>query len=60
MLGAIQLLIALPIDGTWVLLAAGISRWLASRPLWLRMQRWTLGGAFGVLAVWLAFDTRRT
>ncbi len=59
MLGAIQLLVALPIDGTWVLLAGGISRWLASRPLWLKMQRWTLGGAFGVLAVWLAFDTRR-
>ena len=24
------------------------------RPLWLRLQRWVLGGAFGVLAVWLA------
>jgi threonine/homoserine/homoserine lactone efflux protein len=53
------LLIALPIDGAWVLLAGGISRWFAGRPLWLKMQRWTLGGAFGVLAAWLAFDNRQ-
>lgn len=58
-LGAVQLLIALPIDGAWVLLAGGISRWFADRPLWLKMQRWTLGGAFGLLAAWLAFDSRQ-
>jgi threonine/homoserine/homoserine lactone efflux protein len=59
-LGTVQLLVALPIDGAWVLLAGGVSRWFADRPLWLKMQRWVLGGAFGVLAGWLAFDTRRT
>jgi threonine/homoserine/homoserine lactone efflux protein len=59
-LGTVQLLVALPIDGAWVLLAGGISRWFAKRPLWLKMQRWMLGGAFGALAAWLAFDTRRT
>lgn len=58
-LGSIQLLVALPIDAAWILLASVISRWFADRPLWLRMQRWTLGGAFGVLAVWLALDSRR-
>jgi threonine/homoserine/homoserine lactone efflux protein len=42
------------------MLAGGVSRWFADRPLWLKMQRWVLGGAFGVLAAWLAFDTRRT
>ena len=59
-LGSVQLLVALPIDAAWVLLAGGISRWFAHRPLFLRMQRWILGGAFGVLAAWLALDTRRT
>ena len=59
-LGTIQLAVALPIDGCWVLLAGGISRWFADRPSWLKMQRWVLGSAFGVLAGWLAFDTRRT
>jgi threonine/homoserine/homoserine lactone efflux protein len=59
-LGSVQLLVALLIDGAWVLLAGGVARWFADRPLWLKMQRWVLGGAFGVLAGWLAFDTRRT
>ena len=59
-LGTVQLLVALPIDSAWIMLAGGISLWFAERPLWLRMQRWALGGAFGALAAWLALDTRRT
>lgn len=59
-LGTVQLLVALPIDAAWVVLAGGISRWFASRSLWLKMQRWVLGGAFGALAAWLAFDTKHT
>jgi threonine/homoserine/homoserine lactone efflux protein len=59
-LGTVQLLVALPIDGALVLLAGAISRWFADRPLWLRVQRWVLGGAFGALAAWLALETRRT
>ncbi len=59
-LGSVQLLVALPIDGAWVLLAGTISRWFALRPAWLKLQRWILGGAFGVLAAWLALDARRT
>lgn len=59
-LGSVQLLVALPIDASWVLLAGTISRWFADRPKWLKIQRWVLGGAFGTLAAWLAFDTRRT
>ena len=35
------------------------SSWLAQRPSWLRVQRWFLGGAFGVLAVWLALTPRQ-
>ena len=30
--------------------ASALARWFAQRPLWLRTQRWFLGGAFGVLA----------
>ena len=59
-LGTMQLLIALPIDGSLVLLASTISRWFAGRPLWLAIQRWVLGGAFGLLAIWLALAARRT
>ena len=58
-LGAVQLLIALPIDASWVLLAGTISRWFATRPTWVKIQRWALGGAFGMLAAWLALDTRK-
>ena len=29
-------------------------------PTWMRTQRWVLGGAFGVLAAWLALGTKKT
>jgi len=34
-----------------VTVAGVLSAWFATRPLWMRMQRWLLGTAFGALAV---------
>ena len=59
-LGVVQLLLAIPIDAAWVLLSATVARWFSKRPTWMRTQRWALGGAFGVLAAWLALGTRKT
>ena len=42
-----------------VVTAAGfVARWFATRPGWLKVQRWFLGGAFGALAAWLALDRK--
>jgi threonine/homoserine/homoserine lactone efflux protein len=46
------------VDGLLVTVAGVLSGWFATRPLWMRMQRWLLGSAFGVLAVWLAATPR--
>ena len=53
-LGLIQIVVAIPVDGGFVLIAAFVSTWFAERPLWLRAQRWTLGSVFALLALWLA------
>jgi threonine/homoserine/homoserine lactone efflux protein len=58
-LGIVHITMSTLVDGTLVTIAAALSAWLAARPGWLRMQRWTLGGAFGVLAVWLALTPRQ-
>lgn len=59
-LGAIQLATAAIVDLSLVTVAGFLAAWFAGRPLWLRMQRWFLGSAFGVLAVWLALTPRQT
>lgn len=59
-LGAIQLAVAVIIDGALVLVTGVVASRLARHPRWLAMQRWVLGGAFGMLAAWLLVDTRRT
>jgi threonine/homoserine/homoserine lactone efflux protein len=58
LLGAIQLATAAAVDVAVVTAAGTLAAWFARRPLWLRTQRWFLGGAFGALAAWLALDRR--
>ena len=58
-LGAIHLSISVGINALLVTIAAFLSSWFVRRPLWLRAQRWFLGSAFGVLAVWLALTPAR-
>jgi len=57
-LGALQIASALLVDGTLVTLAGALSAFLAGRPMWIALQRWFLGSAFGALAVWLALSPR--
>lgn len=57
-LGAVQIGICTVFDALLVAGAGGVSRFLATRPVWLAVQRWVLGGALGLLAVKLATDSR--
>jgi threonine/homoserine/homoserine lactone efflux protein len=58
-LGLIQIAIGVVSDLAFVLAAARIARWLARRPVWSAAQRWVLGGVFAVIALKLAFESRR-
>ncbi len=60
LLGAIQVSTAAMMDVALVTVAGVLAAWFARRPLWLQVQRWFLGGAFGVLAVWLALTPRQS
>jgi threonine/homoserine/homoserine lactone efflux protein len=57
-LGTVQVTIAAVVDVTLVTVAGVLASWFATRPLWLKLQRWFLGTAFGALAVWLAATPR--
>jgi threonine/homoserine/homoserine lactone efflux protein len=58
-LGVVHVTVSTLVDGALVTVAGGLASWLAVRPGWLRMQRWVLGAAFGVLAIWLALTPRQ-
>jgi threonine/homoserine/homoserine lactone efflux protein len=57
-LGIVHVSVSTLIDGALVTVAGLLAAWFARRPGWLKAQRWFLGGAFGVLAVWLAATPR--
>ncbi len=59
LLGAIQVGTAALMDIALVTVAGLLAAWFAQRPLWLQLQRWFLGSAFGALAVWLALTPRQ-
>ncbi|MEU8897912.1 LysE family translocator [Nocardia sp. NPDC048505] len=58
-LGAVQIAVALTVNGLIVLGAGGIAGFLTGRPLWLRAQRWVMGSMLGAIAVKLATDKAR-
>ena len=58
-LAALQIVIGVIGDLFFVLTAARMANWLATRPAWVSLQRWFLGGVFGAIAVKLALDSRR-
>jgi threonine/homoserine/homoserine lactone efflux protein len=60
LLGFVHILVSSLVDGSLVTLAGLLAAWFQRRPLWLRAQRWFLGSAFGVLAVWLAATPARS
>jgi threonine/homoserine/homoserine lactone efflux protein len=59
LLGVTQISIALTVNALIVLTAGTLSRFLLSRPAWLRVQRAFMGTVLGGLAVKLATDRSR-
>jgi threonine/homoserine/homoserine lactone efflux protein len=58
LLGVTQMTISFMVNLGIVLTAGTIAAYFATRPLWLRTQRWLMGGVLGALAVRLALDKR--
>jgi threonine/homoserine/homoserine lactone efflux protein len=57
-LGIVHVSVSTLIDGALVTIAGALALWFARYPAWLAVQRWFLGVAFGILAVWLALAGR--
>ena len=57
-LGAVQIGVAIVFDGLLIYGAAGVARFLGTRPAWMAAQRWILGGALALIAVKLATESR--
>jgi threonine/homoserine/homoserine lactone efflux protein len=59
LLGVTQMTISFTVNLGIVLTAGSIAAFFATRPLWLRTQRWVMGGVLGALAVRLALEERK-
>lgn len=58
-LGITQILVSFSINLLILLSAAAIASWFARNAVWLKVQRWVMGGVLAALAVRLALDQRR-
>ncbi|MET4047524.1 MULTISPECIES: LysE family translocator [unclassified Rhodococcus (in: high G+C Gram-positive bacteria)] len=58
-LGGVQILVGLTVNALIVLAAGSIAMFLASRPSWIKLQRYVMGTVLGLLAVRLAVDPSR-
>jgi threonine/homoserine/homoserine lactone efflux protein len=58
-LGSVQIGVAIVFDGALVYGAAGVARFLGTRPGWMAAQRWILGAALGLIAAKLATEQSR-
>jgi threonine/homoserine/homoserine lactone efflux protein len=59
MLGATQIAVSVSVNALIAIAAGSIACFLASRPLWLLLQRWFMATILGGLALRMALDTRR-
>jgi threonine/homoserine/homoserine lactone efflux protein len=59
LLGTTQMTISFAVNFAIVMTAGTIAAFFATRPLWLRTQRWIMGGVLGALAVRLALSERK-
>jgi len=59
MLGCVQILISMSVNGLIILGAGAVASFLGSRPSWLKVQRWVMATVLGALAVRLLVDNRR-
>jgi threonine/homoserine/homoserine lactone efflux protein len=55
-LGAIQIAVAMLVNGAIILAAGSLAVFLQRRPLWIRWQRWVTGTLLGAVGVKLALD----
>jgi threonine/homoserine/homoserine lactone efflux protein len=58
-LGGVQIVVALTVNLLIVLAAGSIATFFATRPSWLRVQRYLMGSVLGVLAIKIATDHAR-
>jgi threonine/homoserine/homoserine lactone efflux protein len=58
-LGLTQICISVTVNTAIIFTAGSFAGFLATRPLWSRIQRWFMGTVLGLLALRMAFDTRR-
>ena len=59
MLGTTQIVISVSVNALIAAAAGTISTFLVERPLWIRAQRWLMGGVLGGLALTMALDEKR-
>ncbi|OOY33282.1 LysE family translocator [Thioclava sp. F36-6] len=58
-LGAVQIVISVGVNAAIVMGAGAMARFLAARPLWMRVQRWAMGTVLAALALSVLRDARR-
>ncbi|MEU8073869.1 LysE family translocator [Catellatospora citrea] len=58
-LGAVQIVVAVTVNGLIALAAGTIAGFLSGRPVWLRAQRYLMGTVLGALALRMATDHAR-
>jgi threonine/homoserine/homoserine lactone efflux protein len=58
-LGGVQIVVALTVNAVIAVAAGSIAAFLTRRPTWLRLQRYVMGSALGMIAVKLATDRSR-
>ena len=58
-LGTVQIAISVGVNAVIAWAAGSIAGLLASRPGWLKAQRWLMGGVLGSLSLRMAFDNGR-
>ncbi len=59
-LGLIQIFTSFSVNLLITLCAAGLARWFAQNPYWLRVQKWLMATVLVGLALRLAMEQRRT
>ncbi len=58
-LGSAQIAVSVTVNAMIALAAGSIAGFLASRPTWLTVQRWLMGGVLAALAIRMATEARR-
>jgi threonine/homoserine/homoserine lactone efflux protein len=59
MLGSVQILVSVTVNGLIAMMAGGVAGFLAARPAWALAQRWIMATVLGGLALRMALEARR-